>query len=150
MTTKTRRVQRTFHPTPKDVQNDWVLIDAADQTLGRLATEVARRIRGKRKPDFTPSVDTGDFVIVINAEKIKVTGNKEEDKYYYSHSQYPGGLKKVQYKAQMKKDPRKVICHAVHGMLPHNRMGNQLRTRVKVYIRSEHPHESQQPKVIEV
>jgi len=140
-------MQTTFMAKPNSVEAKWYVIDAAGQTLGRLASEVASIIRGKHKPQFTPHVDTGDFVIVINAEKIQLTGKKWHQKKYYRHSKYPGGLK-VTTAAQMRdKNPARLIELAVHGMLPKNRLGEKLKHKLKVYAGSEHPHAAQNPEV---
>jgi large subunit ribosomal protein L13 len=130
----------------KDVQRDWLIVDAADQNLGRLATRIATLLRGKHKPTFTPGLDTGDFVIVVNAEKVTVTGGKMVEKEYYDYSGYPGGLRITPLKDQLAKHPERVITHAVKGMLPHNRLGRQLIKKLKVYAGPEHPHKAQQPK----
>lgn len=130
-----------------EVDRKWYVIDAADIPLGRLATEAARLLRGKHKPIFTPNVDTGDFVIVINAEKAALTGRKLDKKIYRWHSGYPGGLKEMTYRLLMAKKPEKAIEHAVKGMLPHNRLGAQMYRKLKVYKGSEHPHQAQKPEV---
>ena len=129
-----------------DIQRDWYIVDADNKTLGRLASEVAQVIRGKKKPFYTPNLDMGDFVVVINAEKISVTGNKEEQKKYFSHSGFPGGDKETTLSSLRSKQPEKIIYNAVKGMLPHNRLGRKLIKHLKVYSGSEHPHASQQPK----
>ena len=129
-----------------DIQRDWYIVDADNKTLGRLASEVAQVIRGKKKPFYTPNLDMGDFVVVINAEKISVTGNKEEQKKYFSHSGVPGGDKETSLSSLRAKQPEKIIYNAVKGMLPHNRLGRKLIKHLKVYSGSEHPHASQQPK----
>jgi large subunit ribosomal protein L13 len=139
-------VQKTYVLKANDITEDWYLVDANDQTLGRLATRIASIILGKHKPDFTPGVDNGDYVIVINAERIHVTGNKMEDKFYYRHSQYPGGLKSISLRDQLAKHPDRVIRRAVWGMLPHNKRGRQLIKKLKVYAGPEHPHAAQEPK----
>ncbi|MBS4759411.1 MAG: 50S ribosomal protein L13 [Clostridium sp.] len=141
---------KTYSAKPLEVERKWYVIDAEGQTLGRLATVCANLLRGKTKPEFTPNVDTGDFVIVINAEKIQVTGKKETDKIYYHHTMYPGGLKSISFKDLMAKDPTKAIEKAVKGMLPHNTLGAQQFTKLKVYAGSEHPHEAQKPVVYEM
>lgn len=140
--------QSSFYATPDTIDKQWVIIDAKDQVLGRLAARVAKIARGKEKAEFTPSMDTGDFVIVINAEKIKVTGKKLTDKSYYRHTGYPGGLKEIALKDQLKKDARKVILDAVKGMLPSNKIGRAILKNVKVYNDENHPHDAQQPKMI--
>jgi len=129
-----------------DIQRDWYIVDADNKTLGRLASEIAQVIRGKKKPFYTPNLDMGDFVIVINAEKVSVTGNKEEQKKYFSHSGFPGGDKETSLSSLRSKQPEKIIYNAVKGMLPHNRLGRKLIKHLKVYSGTEHPHDSQQPK----
>ena len=141
---------KTYSAKPLEVERKWYVIDAEGKTLGRLATVCANLLRGKTKPEFTPHVDTGDFVIVINADKIQVTGNKETDKIYYHHTGFPGGLKSISFKDLMKKDPTKAIEKAVKGMLPHNTLGAQQFTKLKVYAGAEHPHEAQKPVVYEM
>ena len=131
-----------------EIVRDWFIVDAEGQTLGRLASEVAQILRGKNKPFYTPHMDMGDFVVIINAEKIKVSGNKEEDKHYFSHSGYPGGTKNINLKKVRQNYPERIIMNAVKGMLPHNRLGRQLLTHLKVYSGEIHPHSAQQPKVI--
>lgn len=139
-------MQKTYVPKKNEITNDWILVDAKDQYLGRLATQIARALLGKNKPNFTPGVETGDFVVVINAEEIKVTGNKMEDKMYYHHSGYPSGIKTVSLRQQLARHPDRVIRNAVWGMLPHNKYGRSLIKKMKVYAGSEHPHASQNPK----
>ncbi len=136
---------KTYSAKPLEVERKWYIIDAEGQKLGRLAATAANLLRGKHKPQYTPHVDTGDFVIVINAEKITVSGNKETDKKYYHHTGYPGGLKTISFKALMEKDPRTAIEKAVKGMLPHNTLGGEQFNKLKVYVGSEHPHQAQQP-----
>ena len=131
-----------------EINHDWFIVDAEGQTLGRLASEIAQIIRGKHKPAFTPHMDMGDYVVVINAEKIKVTGNKEENKTYFRHSGYPGGITKINMKKVRQDNPERIIMNAVKGMLPHNRLGNKLLTHLKVYNGERHPHTAQQPKII--
>jgi large subunit ribosomal protein L13 len=138
-------VQKSYYPKPGEVERRWVLVDAQDQRLGRLATRIARTLMGKDKPSFTPGVETGDFVVVINAEKITVTGNRMDDKIYYRHSGYPGGLKSITLRDQLAKFPERVLQSAVWGMLPHNRYGRKLLKRLKVYAGAEHPHDAQKP-----
>ena len=138
-------MQKSYYPKQGEVERQWVLVDAQDQRLGRLATRIARTLLGKDKPEFTPGVETGDFVVVINAEKITVTGNRLDDKMYYRHSGYPGGLKSISLRDQLARFPDRVIRSAVKGMLPHNRYGRKLLRRLKVYAGSEHPHEAQKP-----
>lgn len=129
----------------EETQHNWVIVDASDKVLGRLASKIADKLRGKDKSIFTPHVDCGDFVVVVNAEKIKVTGNKFEDKKYYTHSLYPGGLKTKTFKDMNATKPEKVIELAVKGMLPKNKLSNQIIKKLKIYAGSEHPHEAQQP-----
>lgn len=142
-------MQKTYIPKAGELSHEWVLVDAKDQTLGRLAAKISRYILGKGKTNFTPGVDNGDFVIVVNAEQIRVTGNKLEDKMYYRHSGYPGGIKIISLRSQLATHPDRVIKHAVWGMLPHNKVGRQLINRLKVYAGSEHPHSAQNPKPLD-
>jgi large subunit ribosomal protein L13 len=137
---------KTYSAKPGEVQRDWYLVDAEGQTLGRLATRIADRLRGKGKPEFTPHVDTGDFVVVVNAEKIAVTGKKLDDKIYYRHSGYPGGLRERSLREELERVPTEVIRRAVKGMLPRNRLGRRQLTKLKVYAGPEHPHAAQEPK----
>jgi large subunit ribosomal protein L13 len=139
-------VQKTYYPKPGDVTKEWFVVDAADQNLGRLASRIAHVLLGKDKPEFTPGVDVGDYVIVINAEKIAVTGKKFEDKMYYRHSGYPGGLKQISLRDQLARFPDRVITAAVWGMLPHNRYGRKIMKNLKVYAGTKHPHAAQKPK----
>ncbi|MEG3066927.1 MAG: 50S ribosomal protein L13 [Syntrophaceticus schinkii] len=141
---------RTYMAKPDEVQRKWYLIDAEDKTLGRLATEVERILRGKHKPTFTPHIDTGDHVIVVNAEKVKVTGNKFKDKQYYRHTGYPGGLKVINFAALISKKPEQVIEKAVWGMIPHNRLGRSVIKKLRVYRGPNHPHAAQSPEVWEM
>lgn len=141
---------KTFSAKAQDVTRDWYLLDATDKTLGRLASEVALRLRGKHKPEFTPHVDTGDYIVVINAEKIRVTGNKLKDKRYYSHSGVPGNLKEITLEKLLAKKPEKVIETAVKGMLPKNPLGRDMYRKLKVYAGAEHPHTAQQPQVLDI
>ena len=134
---------KTFSLKNTEVERSWVIFDASDKVLGRFATKIADKLRGKDKPTFTPHVDGGDFVVVINAEKLKVTGNKAEQKKYYKHSLYPGGLKEKSYKEVLENNPEMIIENAVKGMLPKNKLGKS--KKLKVYSGSEHPHESQNP-----
>ena len=137
---------KTYSARAGQVQHDWFVIDAAGQTLGHLATEVARRLRGKHKPIYTPHVDTGDFIIVVNADQVAVTGNKEQDKLYQHHTGYPGGLKAVNLKKLRQTHPCRIIEKAVKGMLPKNPLGRAMYRKLKVYAGSEHNHAAQQPK----
>jgi len=141
-------VQKTYHPKAKDLNHSWYLVDADGENLGRLSTYISKLLLGKGKPEFTPGVDTGDFVIVINAEKIKVTGNRLDQKFYYRHSGYPGGLKKISLRDQLVKFPERVITSAVKGMIPHNRYGRKLMKKLKVYAGPDHPHQAQEPEPI--
>ena len=141
---------RTFVPKEGEISREWVVMDAADQVLGRLATEVARILRGKHKPGFTPHLDTGDFVVVVNAERVKLTGAKLDDKVYYRHSGRPGSLKSETARERLDKHPERVIQAAVWGMLPKNRLGRKLLKKLKVYAGPEHPHAAQQPDVLEI
>lgn len=138
-------MKKTFYPKAEDISRKWVLVDANGKNLGRLATVIAGIILGKHKPEYTPGVDVGDFVVVINAEKIVVTGKKMDDKYYYRESKYQGGLKKINLRNQLEKRPEYVIEHAVKGMLPHNRLGRRLNKKLKVYSGVNHPHHAQKP-----
>lgn len=143
-------MQKTYYPKPDEIQRNWYLVDANGQSLGRLASQIAEVLIGKHKPDYTPGVDNGDFVIVINAERVTVTGNKLDDKVYYRHSNYPGGLKSITLRDQLKKHPERVMRLAVWGMIPKNRLGRQLIKKLKVYAGPEHPHAAQQPKKLSV
>ena len=138
---------KTFSLKNTEVSRNWVVFDASDKILGRFATKIADKLRGKDKPTFTPHVDGGDFVVVINADKVKVTGNKAEQKKYYKHSLYPGGLKEKSYKEVLESTPERIIENAVKGMLPKNKLGKSIIKKLKVYSGSEHPHESQNPSV---
>jgi large subunit ribosomal protein L13 len=141
---------RTYSPKPGEIERQWHVIDASDVVLGRLATHAATLLRGKHKPTFAPHVDTGDFVIVINASKIALTGNKRQTKMAYRHSGYPGGLKQVSYDELLTKRPDKAVELAVKGMLPHNRLGRKLIGKLKVYAGAEHPHAAQMPVPYEI
>ena len=131
-----------------EISREWFIVDAEGQTLGRLASEIAQIIRGKKKPFFTPHMDMGDFVVVVNAEKVKVTGSKEKDKTYFRHSGYPGGVTQISLRMVRQDFPERIITNAVKGMLPHNRLGKQLLTHLKVYSGTDHPHAAQLPKTI--
>jgi large subunit ribosomal protein L13 len=135
----------TFHANSETAERNWVVVDATDQTLGRLCTRIASILRGKHKPTYTPHCDTGDFVVVINATKIRVTGNKELKKVYFHHTGFPGGRRYIQLGDLQDKHPERIIEKAVRGMLPHNRLGRKQFTKLKVYAGAEHPHEAQQP-----
>ena len=139
---------KTFMASPEKIERKWYVVDAEGQTLGRLASEVAKVLRGKNKPEYTPHVDTGDYVIVINADKIKVTGKKLDQKMYYHHSDYVGGLKEATLREMMQKKPEKVIELAVKGMLPKGPLGRQMYTKLHVYAGGEHPHAAQKPEVL--
>jgi large subunit ribosomal protein L13 len=139
---------KTYHAKPGEVEREWLLVDATDMVLGRLASEVAQILKGKRKPTYTPHVDTGDFVVVINAEKVRLTGNKALQKSYFSHSGYPGGLKEVSFQRMLDKHPERIIEKAVKGMLPKNTLGRAMNRKLKVYAGPEHPHEAQKPRQI--
>jgi large subunit ribosomal protein L13 len=141
---------RTYSPTPGEIERQWHVIDASDVVLGRLATQAATLLRGKHKPTFAPHVDTGDFVVIINAGKVALTGNKRQTKIAYRHSGYPGGLKQVRYEDLLTNRPDKAIELAVKGMLPHNKLGRQLIKKLKVYAGAEHPHAAQQPVPFEI
>jgi large subunit ribosomal protein L13 len=143
-------VQKTYYPKQDDLSKDWVLVDANGHTLGRLATQIAQVLIGKHKPKYTPGVDTGDYVVVVNAAHIRVTGNKLEDKMYYRHTGYPGGIKSINLKDLLVRNPTMVIEKAVWGMLPHNRLGRRLLKKLKVYAGADHPHEAQQPRRMEL
>ena len=140
-------MRTTFMPKAGQIERKWYVLDAAGKPLGRVATEVARILRGKHKPIFTPHVDTGDHVIVINAGKVVLTGNKAAQKFAYRHSGYPGGLKKVSYGTLIANKPERAVMLAVKGMLPHNRLGRAMLKKVRVYAGSEHPHQAPQPEV---
>jgi len=141
---------RTYSPKPGDIQRQWYVIDARDIVLGRLASHTADLLRGKHKPIFAPHVDTGDFVIIINAEKVHLSGNKRTDKLAYRHSGYPGGLRAVKYGDLIDKDPRKAIEKAVRGMIPKNSLGRQALSKLKVYRGEEHPHAAQKPQPYQI
>lgn len=141
---------RTYNATNETTSHNWYLVDATNKTLGRLASEIARRLRGKHKPIYTPHVDTGDFIVVINAQKVKVTGNKKKDKTYYSHSGYPGGIKEITFEKLLAKKPERVIEIAVKGMLPKNPLGRAMYRKLKVYANAEHPHAAQQPQQLDL
>jgi len=141
---------KTYVTNPNEIEREWYVMDATGQTLGRLATRIAHRLRGKHKPIYSPSVDAGDYVIVVNAEKIHVTGRKLDQKIYYRHTGYPGGLKEITLRNLLQKHPTRVIEHAVRGMLPKNRLGRRMFKKLKVYAGPEHPHAAQQPKPLEL
>ena len=141
---------RTFSAKPETVKRDWYVIDAEGQTLGRLATEVARRLRGKHKPEYTPHADTGAYIVIINAEKVRVTGNKTTDKMYYSHTGFPGGIKEISFEKLIIRAPERVIEGAVKGMLPKGPLGRDMYRKMKVYAGTEHPHAAQQPQELKI
>jgi large subunit ribosomal protein L13 len=141
---------KTFSAKPAEVRRDWFVVDATGQTLGRLSTEIARRLRGKHKPEFTPHVDTGDYIVVINAEKVRVTGNKREDKMYHRHTGYIGNLKSVSLDEMLKTHPERVIENSVKGMLPRGPLGRKMLGKLRVYKGPEHDHTAQQPIPLEV
>lgn len=136
---------KTFVPNKKDIEQKWYLVDASDQVLGRLASRIASVLRGKHKPIYTPHMDVGDFVVVVNAAQVKVTGKKTDQKRYYRYSGYPGGLRVEEYRKLMRERPERVLRHAVWGMLPHNSLGRKLLKKLKIYPGAEHPHQAQQP-----
>lgn len=140
---------KTYSAKPHEVDQNWLLVDADDQILGRMATEIATRLRGKHKPEYTAHVDTGDFVVVINADKVRVTGNKAKGKIYYAHSGFPGGLKSISFENLQEKSPEKIIQLAVKGMLPRTPLGRAMLKKLKVYAGGDHPHGAQQPKSVQ-
>ncbi|MCB1729745.1 MAG: 50S ribosomal protein L13 [Halieaceae bacterium] len=141
---------KTFSAKVGEINHDWFVVDAADKTLGRLASEIAHRLRGKHKPEYTPHVDTGDYIVVINAEKVRVTGAKTTDKMYHHHTGYPGGLKSISFEKLIAKAPERVIQGAVKGMLPRNPLGRAMFRKLKVYAGAEHPHAAQQPQALNI
>ena len=141
---------KTFSAKPQSVERDWYVVDATDKTLGRLATEIARRLRGKHKPEYTPHVDTGDYIVVVNAEKVTVTGNKAQAKTYYRHTGYPGGLRSMNFEKMISHAPERVIESAVKGMLPKGPLGRAMYSKLKVYAGTEHPHAAQQPQELNI
>jgi large subunit ribosomal protein L13 len=140
----------TFMAKKEEIKRDWFVIDATGKTLGRLAAKVAMILKGKHKPIYTPHVDTGDYVIIVNADKVVLTGKKLDQKKYYRHSQYPGGLKSETYRSFMNRAPEKVVYKAIWGMLPHNALGRRMIKKLKVYRDAQHPHEAQQPKQLDI
>lgn len=142
-------VEKTYIPKAAEISQQWYLVDANDQILGRVATQIARILLGKNKPNYTPGLDTGDHVIVINCERVRVTGKRLDDKIYYHHTQYPSGIKSVDLRTQLRKHPERVIRAAVWGMLPKNKYGRQLIKKLRIYAGPEHPHEAQQPTVVQ-
>jgi large subunit ribosomal protein L13 len=141
---------KTISAKPETVKRDWYIVDASGKTLGRMAAEIAHRLRGKHKPEFTPHVDTGDYIVVINADKIRVTGNKAKDKMYHRHSGFPGGIKSVSFEKLLDKAPERPIQSAVKGMLPRGPLGRAMFKKLKVYSGAEHPHTAQQPKELNI
>jgi large subunit ribosomal protein L13 len=141
---------KTFSAKPQDVVHDWFVVDATDKVLGRLAAEIARRLRGKHKPIFTPHVDTGDYIVVINADKVRVTGNKSDDKFYHRHSGYPGGIYSTTFRKMQSRFPERVVEKAVKGMLPKGPLGSVMFRKLKVYSGGNHPHGPQQPKQLQI
>lgn len=141
---------KTLSAKPESVKRDWFVVDATDKTLGRLSTEIARRLRGKHKPEFTPHVDTGDYIVVINAEKVRVTGKKASAKRYYRHTGYPGGLRSLNFEEMIDRHPERVIEHSVKGMLPRGPLGRAMFKKLKVYAGDEHPHSAQQPQELDI
>lgn len=142
-------MEKTYYPKVDEITQEWVLVDAKGQILGRLATKISSFLLGKHKPGFTPGVDLGDYVVVVNAERIRVTGRKLEEKFYHKHSNYPGGLKSVNLAQQLTNHPDRVIRSAVWGMLPHNKLGRKLIKKLKIYAGPDHPHQAQQPKLLQ-
>ncbi len=140
---------KTFSAKPAEVKRDWFLVDASGKTLGRLASEIARRLRGKHKPEFTPHVDTGDYIVVVNAEKIRATGNKMADKMYYRHTGYIGNMKSASLSEMLAQSPDRVLQIAVKGMLPKNALGREMGKKLKVFAGPDHPHQAQQPQVLD-
>ncbi|MEJ2632499.1 MAG: 50S ribosomal protein L13 [Acidihalobacter sp.] len=141
---------KTFSAKPAEVRRDWFVVDASGKTLGRLSTEIARRLRGKHKPEYTPHVDTGDYIIVVNAEKLRVTGAKSKDKMYYWHTGYIGNMKSASFEKMMERNPARVLQLAVKGMLPRNPLGRSMFRKLKIYAGSEHKHAAQQPTPLDI
>jgi large subunit ribosomal protein L13 len=141
---------KTYTATPSTIKRDWYVVDATDKVLGRLATEVARRLRGKHKAEYTPHMDTGDYIVIVNAEKIRVTGNKAKDKIYYRHSGFPGGLKKISFEKLLEKSPNTILERAIKGMLPKGPLGRAMFRKLKIYTGAEHNHTAQQPIQLEL
>jgi large subunit ribosomal protein L13 len=141
---------KTFSAKPETVQRDWYVVDATDKTLGRLASELARRLRGKHKPEYTPHVDTGDYIVVVNAEKVRVTGQKVQDKMYHHHTGYVGNLKSISFEKLREKAPERILEIAVKGMLPKNPLGRAMFRKLKVYAGAEHKHTAQQPQPLDI
>jgi len=141
---------KTYSAKPSDIKQDWFVVDASGKTLGRLASEIARRLRGKHKPEYTPHMDTGDYIVVINAKEVKVTGKKRTDKIYHHHTGFPGGVKSISFDKLMEKKPEMIIEKAVKGMLPRGPLGREMYRKLKVYPGAEHKHAAQQPKALEL
>ena len=141
---------KTYNATAETAQHHWYVVDAADKTLGRISTVIASHLRGKHKPEFTPNVDTGDYIVVINAEKVQVTGNKTKDKIYHSHTGYPGGLKSISFEKLIEKAPERTIQNAVKGMLPKGPLGRAMFKKLKVYAGQNHPHSAQTPQTLDI
>ncbi len=141
---------KTYSARKEDVKHNWYVVDATDKILGRISTEIANRLRGKHKAEYTPHVDTGDYIVVVNAEKVKVTGNKTTDKIYYHHTGYIGGIKSITFEKLIEKSPERVIQMAVKGMMPKNKLSRSMLSKLKVYAGSEHPHSAQQPQPLEI
>lgn len=141
---------KTYTAKKETAKHNWYVVDATDKTLGRMATEIANRLRGKHKAEFTPHVDTGDYVVVVNAEKVKVSGNKTTDKMYYHHTGFPGGIKSISFDKLIDKAPERAIESAVKGMMPKNKLSRAMLSKLKVYAGSEHPHQAQQPQLLEI
>jgi large subunit ribosomal protein L13 len=141
---------KTYSAKKETAKHEWYVVDATNKTLGRMATEIANRLRGKHKPEFTPHVDTGDYVVVVNAEKVRVTGNKSTDKMYYHHTGFPGGIKSISFDKLIDKAPERAIQSAVKGMMPKNKLSRAMLSKLKVYAGSEHPHQAQQPQLLEI
>jgi large subunit ribosomal protein L13 len=141
---------KTFSAKSETVVHDWLLVDAADKTLGRIASAIAHRLRGKHKPEFTPHVDTGDYVIVVNAERVRVTGRKAKDKMYHRHTGYPGGIKSISFEKLIQQAPERVLEHAIKGMLPKGPLGRAMYRKLKIYAGDIHPHAAQQPRAVDI
>ena len=141
---------KTYTAKPHDIKRDWYVVNAAGKTLGRLATEIARRLRGKHKPEYTPHMDTGDYIVVINAKDVRVSGNKRKDKMYHHHTGYPGGIESINFEKLMEKNPERVIEKAVKGMLPKGPLGREMYRKLKVYADEQHQHTAQQPQALEI
>ncbi|MFP5413520.1 MAG: 50S ribosomal protein L13 [Gammaproteobacteria bacterium] len=141
---------KTFSAKSETVVHDWLLVDAADKTLGRIASAIAHRLRGKHKPEFTPHVDTGDYVIVVNAERVRVTGRKAKDKMYHRHTGYPGGIKSISFEKLIQQAPERALEHAIKGMLPKGPLGRAMYRKLKIYAGDIHPHAAQQPRAVDI